>query len=68
MRTSILLALLLAGPLRAGAAGPTRDAFVPVDDPLGESVTKVVYLDQGWSPGDSLRFYFTAQGSQIVRR
>ena len=35
-------------------------------DPFGESVQKVVYLDQGWSPGDSQRYYFTSQGSQIL--
>ncbi len=36
------------------------------DDPLGEPVEKVVYLDQGWSPAVSLKFYFTSQGSQII--
>ncbi|MGA8349926.1 MAG: di-heme-cytochrome C peroxidase [Isosphaeraceae bacterium] len=35
-------------------------------DPLGEPVDKVVYLDQGWSPAVSLKFYFTSQGSQII--
>ena len=43
-----------------------RDAYVAKDDPLGESVEKVVYLDQGWSPAVSLKFYFTSQGSQII--
>ncbi len=36
------------------------------NDPLGEPVSKVVYLDQGWSPAESLKFYFTSQGSQII--
>ena len=36
------------------------------NDPLGEPVTNVVYLEQNWSPGQSLQFYFTAQGSQII--
>ena len=45
---------------------PARNARAATDDPLGESVKKVVYLDQGWSASDSLRFYFTPQGSQII--
>ena len=66
MRSSFILALLLAGPVAADEPGPTRDAFVAVTDPLGEPVDKVVYLDQGWSPAVSLKFYFTSQGSQII--
>src|SRR5262249_40391361 len=27
---------------------------------------KVVYLEQNWSPDESLKFYFTDQGSQII--
>ncbi len=54
------------GPVAADEPGPTRDAFVAVTDPLGEPVDKVVYLDQGWSPAVSLKFYFTSQGSQII--
>ncbi len=46
--------------------GPDRNAQVIEDDPFGESVQKIAYLDQGWSPEDSQRFYFTSQGSQIV--
>ena len=66
MRSSFILALLLAGPVAADEPGPTRDAFVAVTDPLGEPVDKVVYLDQGWSPAVSLKFYSTSQGSQII--
>ena len=50
----------------AAQVGPSRDAFVATQDPLGEPVTKVVYLEQNWSPEESLRFYFTEQGSQII--
>ena len=57
MRSSFILALLLAGPVAADEPGPTRDAFVALTDPLGEPVDKVVYLDQGWSPAVSLKFY-----------
>jgi hypothetical protein len=66
MRSSFIFALLLAGPVAADEPGPSRDAYVVKDDPLGESVEKVVYLDQGWSPAVSLKFYFTSQGSQII--
>jgi hypothetical protein len=66
MRSSFILALLLASPLAADEPGPSRDAFVALTDPLGEPVDKVVYLDQGWSPAVSLKFYFTSQGSQII--
>src|SRR5208337_1504840 len=66
MRSEFILALLLAGSVAADEPGPSRDAYVAKDDPLGEPVDKVVYLDQGWSPAVSLKFYFTSQGSQII--
>ncbi|WZO97694.1 di-heme-cytochrome C peroxidase [Isosphaeraceae bacterium EP7] len=44
----------------------TRDAFVAISDPLGESVKKVVYLDQNWTAGQSLGYYSRPQGSQLV--
>ena len=47
-------------------AGPDRNAAVDFEDPLGEKVHSVAYLDQNWSPSDSQRFYFTEQGSQIL--
>jgi hypothetical protein len=63
---ALALALVLVRSTPAPAIDPARDAFVPANDPLGEPVTKVVYLSQNWSPEESLRFYFTAQGSQII--
>ncbi len=50
----------------AAQVGPNRDAFIATQDPLGEPVTKVVYLEQNWTPEESLQFYFTEQGSQII--
>jgi hypothetical protein len=50
----------------ADDVGPTRDAFVATQDPLGESVTSVKYLEQNWSPAQSAQFYFTDQGSRLV--
>ncbi len=61
--------LILCGAVAAEAAdgvNPSRNAFVATKDPFGETVAKVVYLDQNWSPDESNRFYFTAQGSQII--
>ena len=46
--------------------GQDRNAATGVIDPMGETTQKIVYLDQGWSPSDSQRFYFTAQGSEII--
>jgi len=66
MGSSFILALLLASALAADEPGASRDAYVAKNDPLGEPVEKVVYLDQGWSPAVSLKFYFTSQGSQII--
>jgi mono/diheme cytochrome c family protein len=39
---------------------PTRGAFVPA------GVERVVYLDQGWSPRESLDFYTHTQGSRLL--
>jgi cytochrome c peroxidase len=50
----------------AADTGPSRDAFVASSDPLGEPVKSVVYLQQNWSPAQSVQFYFTEQGSQII--
>ena len=61
-----LLAPIAASRVAAQDVGPTRNALVGAADPLGETVGRIAYLDQGWTPGDSRRFYFTPQGSQII--
>ena len=68
MRTLASLAALtfLVGSLTAQVIDPARNAFVATQDPLGEPVSRVVYLEQNWSPDQSMQFYFTSQGSQIV--
>ncbi len=48
------------------AAAEDRNAMTAVVDPFGESVTKIVYLDQNWSSDVSQKFYYTSQGSQIL--
>ena len=69
MRALISLVLIFGCAFAVSAdddVGATRNAFVATQDPLGESVTKVVYLQQNWTPGESTRFYFMPQGSQII--
>jgi hypothetical protein len=69
MRTVALLVVLLSstfGSLAAQNVDASRNAFVAQQDPFGEPITNVVYLAQNWSPTQTLQFYFTAQGSQIL--
>ena len=69
MRTVASLVVLLSctyGSVPAQTVDPTRNAFVATQDPLGEPVTSVTYLAQNWSPSQSVKFYFTSQGSQIL--
>ena len=69
MRTLASFAMLLAlsvGSLAAQNVDPTRNAFVAAQDPLGEPVSRIVYLEQNWSPEQSVQFYFSSQGSQIL--
>jgi hypothetical protein len=69
MRTVLSLVALVSctfTSLAAQTVDPTRNAFVATQDPLGEPVTSVAYLDQNWSPSQSVQFYFTSQGSQIL--
>jgi hypothetical protein len=66
-RISSLIAAAAAFTAQAsGQVDPTRNAFVPSSDPLGENVNSVVYLEQNWSPEESVKFYFTTQGSQLI--
>ena len=53
-------------PATKKGADPERNAFVPSKDPYGETATKVAYLPQNWSPSESLSFYYTPQGSQLI--
>lgn len=43
-----------------------RYAATVEQDHLGDSYTKVKYLDQGWDVADSLWFYYTTQGSNLM--
>ncbi|MDE2388809.1 MAG: ribonuclease E [Betaproteobacteria bacterium] len=43
-----------------------RYATTVEQDHLGDSYTQIKYLDQGWKPEDSLWFYNTTQGSNLM--
>ncbi|HTJ96776.1 MAG TPA: di-heme-cytochrome C peroxidase [Rhodocyclaceae bacterium] len=45
---------------------PDRGATVVKQDIFGDSFTKVKYLEQGWQPSESLWFYTTTQGSDLL--
>ena len=43
-----------------------RGANPPSTDRFGEQVSSVRYLDQNWTPADSMRFYNVSQGSDLM--
>jgi hypothetical protein len=45
---------------------PGRGAATVTADLFGDRFTEVKYLDQGWTPADSLWFYTTTQGSDLL--
>ncbi|MEK6749553.1 MAG: di-heme-cytochrome C peroxidase [Pseudomonadota bacterium] len=45
---------------------PTRGAIAMEDGAFGENFSTPVYLDQGWSASDSMWFYNTTQGSDLI--
>lgn len=45
---------------------PTRGAIAINDGAFGENYETPVYLDQGWSESDSLWYYTTTQGSNLL--
>lgn len=74
-----ILVLIATGLLTAWAAvgafsrlyefrddDPDRGAITAGSDKFGSRFSRTVYLDQGWSPSDSLWFYNTTQGSNLL--
>lgn len=46
---------------------PNRGSMtMPQPDAMGDRFNKVVYLEQGWKPEQSLWFYNTSQGSDLI--
>jgi hypothetical protein len=51
---------------KAVDSAPDRSAAIVSNDPMGDSYSKVVYLNQNWTAADSLWFYNTTQGSDLM--
>jgi hypothetical protein len=62
----ILVIALLPACAALGDADPDRGATTVRQDVFGDNFTAVKYLDQGWSPADSLWFYTITQGSDMM--
>ncbi len=45
---------------------PNRGAITNGTDKFGDQFSQTIYLDQGWSASDSLWFYNTTQGSNLL--
>ena len=45
---------------------PGRGAATVSADVFGDQYKEVKYLEQGWSPADSMWFYTTTQGSNLL--
>ncbi|MFZ6775898.1 di-heme-cytochrome C peroxidase [Undibacterium sp. Ji83W] len=45
---------------------PDRGAMTVKQDVFGDSASKIVYLEQNWKPEQSLWFYTTTQGSNLL--
>src|SRR4051812_7297574 len=63
---SIVICCLAGSGCFRGGVGGDRNGDPSAADSLGRPVSKLVYVDQGWSSADSTRFYFTAQGSEAL--
>ena len=45
-----------------------RGGLVSAQDPFGDHATRLVYLDQGWGPAETLWYYHADQGSMLIPR
>ncbi|MCH8621017.1 di-heme-cytochrome C peroxidase [Undibacterium sp. TS12] len=70
----VLILLFLIPPLVIALAqrwqvsddDPDRGATTVKNDVFGDSASKIVYLEQNWKPAQSLWFYTTTQGSNLL--
>ncbi len=59
------LGLKQSAPAAASNTPADRWAMAMPNDAYGDSASTIRYLDQGWSPDQSMMYYFTDQGSQF---
>ncbi len=45
-----------------------RGGLVSAKDPFGDHANRLVYLDQGWGPAETLWYYHADQGSMLLPR
>ncbi len=64
--SALLLLTGISGCTLIPETDPERGATTVTQDPFGDSYTTVQYLDQGWNIADSLWFYTTTQGSNLM--
>ncbi|HND31539.1 MAG TPA: di-heme-cytochrome C peroxidase [Myxococcota bacterium] len=43
-----------------------RGGLLPEKDPFGDDATRLIYLDQGWAPPETLWYYYADQGSALM--
>ncbi len=55
-------------PAPVGQVIDERAGLVLPDEGFGDGATKLVYLDQGWGPAETLWFYYADQGSVLLPR
>ncbi len=60
------LVIALSQRWQASDNDAERGAQVLKNEIFGESVNKIVYLEQNWKPSQSLWFYNTTQGSDLI--
>lgn len=56
----------LPSPSEVAQGFGERAALVLVKDAYGDGATKIVYLDQGWNPAETLWYYHADQGSTLL--
>ena len=59
----------LVQDLKAAVKGfGQRAGLVSAQDPFGDHANRLVYLDQGWGPPETLWYYHADQGSMLLPR
>lgn len=76
-RTALILITLAACSPKRSDTGPLAEVVTTLDeraglvlqrDLYGDGATRLVYLEQGWGPVETLWYYFADQGSALIAR